>query len=81
MYQNQVTKQPNSAEETRGSTARNCELASSINSSTSIICGDLLRCLFWCCCCLTSDNNNSNCNCCSDECYGCENCDCSGCDC
>lgn len=84
-HQYRITKQPNAAEETDqvyGITARNIELAPSINSGTDIICGDLLRCLCWCCC-LAVNDPDSKCNCCSDSCCDC-NCDCgdcSNCDC
>lgn len=86
-YHYRVTKQPNTVEETDqlyDTKPRNIELAPSINSSTSIMCGDLLRCLCWCCY-LVADNLNSDGDCCSGECCdcdcnGCENCDCGGCD-
>ncbi len=81
-----ITTQPKSEEETDAdysTTRNNLELPPSIDAGTSVMCGDLLRCLCWCCF-LTSDNTNSDRHCCPDgccdcSCGGCGNCDCGGC--
>jgi len=68
-----VTEQPKQTDNTK---PKMIELGSTINASTNIRCGDLLR---WLCCyyCFVDANTNSDCHCCSDECC---NCDCNGCE-
>jgi hypothetical protein len=83
-YQYRVSKQPNTIgeiEQIYGTASKNNELGSAINSSTSFMCGDLMRYLCCCCYCSITDSNNSDSCCCCDGCCDCDNCDCDGCDC